>query len=62
MFDHDKLNFQVEKFPLSNTAVYISESTHEGYETIPSKIGVGLRRVDNKKPLAIVTDSYETVQ
>ena len=52
MFDHDKIDFEVEKFHLN---------TEEGYPILPD-IGVGLRRTDNKAPLAIVSDTYEIVQ
>ena len=52
MFDHDKIDFEVEKFHLN---------TEEGYPVLPD-IGVGLRRTDNKAPLAIVSETYEIVQ
>lgn len=47
MFNHDVLNFRVEKFNLQD---------------VPTDIGVGLRRVDTGQTLAIVSDSYEPVQ
>ena len=47
MFNHDVLNFRVEKFNLQD---------------VPTDIGVGVRRVDTGQTLAIVSDSYEPVQ
>ena len=47
MFDRSELNFDVETFKLTD---------------MPSEIGIGLRRTDNHKPLAIVSESYEPVQ
>ena len=55
MFDHDKLNFQVEKFPLYQGSLSYGDQ-------VPTEIGVGLRRVDDKQVLALVTDSYEPTQ
>ena len=57
MFDHDKIDFEVEKF---NLAPYTGGWS--GADAIPSDIGVGLRRTDTKQPLAIVSDAYEPVQ
>jgi len=59
MFNHDVLNFRVEKFDLGtfNPEFY---SIHGG--RIDPSLGVGLRRVDTKQPIAIVSDSYEPVQ
>jgi hypothetical protein len=59
MFDHSQLGFKVEKFPLINEyqSGFMTEQS-----TIPSSIGVGIRRVDNKQPLGIVSDKYEVVQ
>ena len=64
MFDHDRINFKVEKFPLINQW---SEGVGFGIpdvkaEEIPSNIGVGLRRVDTKEPIGIVSDEYFPVQ
>ena len=59
MFDHTKLNFNVEKFSLG--AFNPNFGGVDGGE-INSKIGVGLRRTDTKEPIAIVSDSYEPVQ
>jgi hypothetical protein len=59
MFDHNKLNFSVEKFSLG--AFNPNFGGVDGGE-INSKIGVGLRRTDTKEPIAIVSDSYEPVQ
>tara|TARA_R100001082_G_C4339360_1_gene149390 strand:+ start:189 stop:1106 length:918 start_codon:yes stop_codon:yes gene_type:complete len=60
MFDRDKLNFEVEKFPLQ----VINESPDGTVfcEELSSNIGVGIRRKDTREPLAIVKDSYEIVQ
>jgi len=52
MFNHDVIDFNVEKFHLS---------TEEGYPISP-EVGVGIRRSDNKAPLAIVSEAYEPVQ
>ena len=52
MFDHDKIDYEVEKFHLN---------TEEGYPISPD-LGIGLRRTDNKAPLAIVSEAYEPVQ
>jgi len=59
MFDHSKLDFKVEKFPLINEyqSGFMTEQS-----PISSSIGVGIRRVDNKQPLGIVSDKYEVVQ
>ena len=59
MFDHNQLAFEVEKFPLINEyqSGFMTEQS-----PIPSNIGVGIRRVDNKQPLGIVSDKYEVVQ
>jgi len=61
MFDHDKLNFQVEKFTLAQDIPAHSPAGMGIYD-IPNDIGVGLRRVDTMEPLAIVSDSYEPTQ
>ena len=58
MFNHDVLNFRVEKFSLGAFNL-IHEGT--GGKIDPS-LGVGLRRSDTKEPIAIVSDSYEPVQ
>ena len=59
MFDHSQLGFKVEKFPLINEyqSGFMTEQS-----PISSSIGVGIRRVDNKQPLGIVSDKYEVVQ
>jgi hypothetical protein len=59
MFNHEQLDFKVEKFPLINEyqSGFITEQ-----KPISSSIGVGIRRVDNKQPLGIVSDQYEVVQ
>ena len=53
MFNHDVLNFNVEKFDLGGFI--------DGRKVDPS-LGVGLRRVDSGEPIAIVSESYEPVQ
>ena len=58
MFNHDVLNFRVEKFDLGAFNL-IHEGT--GGKIDPS-LGVGLRRTDSKEPIAIVSESYEPVQ
>jgi len=52
MFNHDKIDFNVEKFHLN---------AEEGYPISPD-IGVGIRRTDIMTPLAIVSEAYEPVQ
>ena len=52
MFNHEVIDFNVERFYLDS---------HDGY-SIPSEIGMGLRRTDNNQTLAIVSDAYEPVQ
>ena len=46
MFDHDKINFKVEKFSLYSSVSPLGISHHK----VPSDIGVGLRRVDTQEP------------
>ena len=43
MFNHEAIDFSVEKFPLVD---------------VPSDIGVGLRRKDTGETLAIVSEQY----
>ena len=67
MFNHDRINFKVEKFPLINQwseggLNLVSGIPDIKAAEIPSNIGVGLRRVDNKAPIAIVSDEYFPVQ
>jgi len=64
MFDHDRINFKVEKFPLIN-----QWPKEVGFgipdiksEEISSHIGVGLRRTDTKEPIGVVSDEYFPVQ
>ena len=52
MFNYNEADFEVEKFSLDS---------YDGY-AVNSDIGVGLRRKDNKRALAIVSDAYEPVQ
>ena len=59
MFNHEALDFEVEKFSLINE--YQSGFMKEQVK-VPSNIGVGLRRKDTKQPLGIVSENYEVVQ
>ena len=52
MFNYNEADFEVEKFSLDS---------YDGY-AVNSDIGVGLRRKDNKRALAIVSEAYEPVQ
>ena len=52
MFNYNEADFEVEKFSLDS---------YDGY-AVNSDIGVGLRRKDNKRALALVSDAYEPVQ
>ena len=61
MFNHEVLDFKVEKFPLLSQCD-LDGSGFDSISTIPSSIGVGIRRVDTKQPLGIVSDQYEVVQ
>ena len=53
MFNHEALDFEVEKFNLF---------AYEPAYAVPPNIGVGLRRKDTKQPLGIVSEHYEIVQ
>jgi len=53
MFDHSKIDFQVEKFSI----VALDSGM-----PVPLNVGVGLRRKDNLQALAIVSEEYEPVQ
>jgi hypothetical protein len=58
MFNHDVLNFNVEKFSLGAFNLI-----HEGTGgMIDPSLGVGLRRTDSGEPIAIVSEAYEPVQ
>jgi len=59
MFNHDVLNFRVEKFDLG--AFNPNFGGIDGGKIDPS-LGVGLRRTDSGEPIAIVSDAYEPVQ
>ena len=59
MFNHEALDFKVEKFNLFHFGE--GGHTHSQYR-VPSSIGVGLRRKDTKQPLGIVSENYEIVQ
>ena len=61
MFNHEVLDFEVEKFPLLSQCD-LDGSGFDSINTIPSSIGVGIRRKDTKRPLGIVSDQYEVVQ
>jgi hypothetical protein len=60
MFNHDVLNFRVEKFNLS--AFRPNDFGGIDERKIDPSLGVGLRRVDTKQPIAIVSEAYEPVQ
>ena len=63
MFDHSKIDFKVEKFPLINKwEEGVVPDIRDWHNTIPSHIGVGLRRTDTKEPIGIVSDEYFPVQ
>ncbi len=51
MFNHDVIDFEVEKVPL-----YHYDSEHLGMMEMKTDIGSVLRRKDNKKPFAVVKD------
>lgn len=60
MFDHDKINFQVQKVPLFvNDPGYTSPSFYSN--RVPDSIGVGIQK-DDGTMLGIVSDAYEVVQ
>ena len=59
MFEHNLLDFEVEKFNLFHFGE--EGHTHSQYK-VPSSIGVGIRRKDTKQPLGIVSENYEIVQ
>ena len=54
MFDHSKIDFQVEKFPLWSIDPALMQ--------VPTNVSVGIRRTDNRVPLAVVSEEYEPVQ
>ena len=59
MFNHDMLNFEVEKF---NLGAFNPNFGGAPGSKIDPKLGVGLRRADTKEPIAIVSDGYTPVQ
>jgi hypothetical protein len=59
MFEHNLLDFEVEKFNLFHFGEQVH--TNSPYK-VPSSIGVGIRRKDTKQPLGIVSENYEIVQ
>ena len=59
MFNHDMLNFEVEKFDLG---AFNPNFGGAPGSMIDPKLGVGLRRADTKEPIAIVSDGYTPVQ
>jgi hypothetical protein len=61
MFNHEVLDFKVEKFPLLSRGD-LDGSGFDSISTVPSNIGVGLRRKDTMQPLGIVSENYEIVQ
>jgi hypothetical protein len=59
MFNHDVINFQVQKIPLFvNDPGYTSPGA---YNRVNNEIGVGIQR-DDGTMLGIVSDAYEVVQ
>ena len=59
MFNHEALDFEVEKFNLFHFGE--KGHTHSQYR-VHESIGVGIRRKDTKQALGIVSDQYEIVQ
>ena len=58
MFNHDVIDFEVEKVPL-----YHYDSSHPTeHPELASDVGSLIRRKDNKKPFAVVKDRYEVMQ
>ena len=58
MFNHDVIDFEVEKVPL-----YQYDSSHPTeHPELASDVGSLIRRKDNKKPFAVVKDRYEVMQ
>jgi hypothetical protein len=66
MFDHSKIDFKVEKFPLINQwkelHTFKGDVHYNKEQEVPFNIGIGLRRVDTKTPIGIVSDEYFPVQ
>tara|TARA_R100000656_G_C3882129_1_gene114671 strand:- start:63 stop:428 length:366 start_codon:yes stop_codon:yes gene_type:complete len=63
MFDHTKIDFKVEKFPLYHEWMESPDDPDTTISTeISSSIGMGIRRKDTKEPLGIVSDEYFPVQ
>ena len=60
MFDHDKINFEVEKFSLWDITPQW-DGSHD-MDQVPKDLGIGLRRKDTKVPIAIVSEGYKPVQ
>ena len=60
MFDHDMINFTVEKVPVHQYKPFEDGSQRE-FE-VPTEIGSLIRRTDDKEPMAIVKSGYEIVQ
>ena len=59
MFNHDVINFQVQKIPLYTDR---PEGYVGAFYQVPDSIGVGIQREDNGEILGIVSDAYEVVQ
>ena len=61
MFNHDIIDFEVEKVPL-----YQYDGSHPTYDNhypeLASDVGSLIRRKDTKKPFAVVKDRYEVMQ
>ena len=61
MFDHDAINFQVQKVPLYTNQGPGNPYMSDEYGQVPDSIGVGIQK-DDGTMLGIVSDAYEVVQ
>ena len=67
MFNHDVINFQVQKVPLYINKMFVGENGTldradcREYGKVPTSIGVGIQR-DDGAMLGLVSDAYEVVQ
>ena len=61
MFNHDVINFQVQKVPLYTNQGPGNPYMSDEYGQVPDSIGVGIQR-DDGAMLGIVSDAYEVVQ
>jgi hypothetical protein len=62
MFDHTKIDFEVEKFSLLQVMEDWDDAGFDKLSKVPKDIGVGLRRKDTKQVLGIVSDNYSITQ